>query len=167
MQITQSTQNAAYAFMVLFAGSVISNYGRDAAVAATNGAETQMSAAPGYGSPAGSVSGPIQYGLVQTGVVAVASIDGTGRQSVMPVFQIIQLQSAAALTVGNMAAPNAPNVAAGTVQQPAELKIPQGMNIAPPSGMSVSGTLCEIKGVRVLTETPDACGVAGGQVPAF
>lgn len=169
MQTTQTTQTAAYALMILIAGfALISNYGRDVALAATNRPETQMTPAPGYGPVGvGPVSAPMQYGLVQTGVFAVAPMDGTGRQSIMPVFQIVQLQSAATVAAANIAPSSAPSVADSAAQQPGETKIPQGINVAPPAGMSVSGTQCEIKGVRVLTETPEACGTAGGQVPAL
>lgn len=164
----QTTQTTAYALMILIAGfAFISNYGRGVALAA-NGPETQMSQAPGYGPVAGGpVSGPMQYGLVQTGIFAVAPIDGTGRQSVMPVFQIVRLQSAAVPAAANIAPSSAPSVADSAAQQPAETIIPQGINVAPPAGMSMSGTPCEIKGVRVLTETPEACATAGGQAPAL
>lgn len=171
MQHVQSTQSVTYTLMILLAGfAVMANYGRDAAVAAPNGPEAPMSAPPAYASVPGPVArhvAPMQYGLVQTGVVAVAGIDGMGRHSIMPVFQVIQLHPASALAAANPAALVSRGALEGTSQQPVESKIPQGINVAPPSGIGMSGTLCEIKGVRVLTETPEACGTAGGQVPAL
>jgi hypothetical protein len=165
MYNTQTTQSA-YALMILLAGfAVMANYGRGAAVAATNGQEAPMSAPPAYGPAPAPASGMVQFGLVQTGVAAVTALDGAGRQSIMPVFQVVQLQSTAQLAAGSVASPSAP--LEPMVQQPAESKIPQGINVAPPAGMSMSGTLCEIKGVRVLTETPASCGAAGGQVLAL
>lgn len=167
MHPVQSTQSVTYTLMILLAGfAVVSNYGRGAAVAATNVPEVPMSTPPAYAPIAAPVGAPVQYGLVQTGVVAVAAIDGMGRQSIMPVFQIIQLQSAA-FAAANVTAPISQGVGQSMPQQPLESKIPQGTTIAPPAGMSMSGTICDIKGIRVLTETAEACGAAGGQAPAL
>jgi hypothetical protein len=165
----ENTKSTAYAFMIMLAGlAVIAHYGRASAEVAPPAAyESQMPA--GYGPmqrPAGYAP---QYGLIQTGVVGVAQMDGNGdfgRPAAMPVFQVVQLQpTMAQAQAGYEAQPHAMQMPQGAPQAPAaaaEPMIPQGMSVTPPAAQ-MAGALCDIKGVRVLTQSAEACAMAGGQ----
>lgn len=162
----ENTKSTAYAFMIMLAGlAVIAHYGRASAeVAPPSAYESQAPA--GYAPmqrPAG--YGP-QYGLIQTGVLGVAQMDGNGgfgRPAAMPVFQVVQLQPAmAAAQASYEAAPQAmPQAAPQAPAASAEPMVPQGMAVTPPAQMA--GALCDIKGVRVLTQSAETCVMAGGQ----
>src|SRR5690349_10778373 len=96
-----NTQKTGFAFMALiFSLALISDYGR--AIAQPGMVEHVAQVAPRsitqpYSNAPVGVSQP-QYGLVQTGVAQVMSMNGPGmfgqQPVMMPVFQVIQLQSA-------------------------------------------------------------------------
>jgi len=168
----ESTKSTAYAFMVMLAGlAVIAHYGRASAEVGYAGAPQQQAMAAAYPNMGGAGM-YAQYGLIQTGAVGISTLDangGFGRPSVMPVFQVIQMQPAAGLVARQAAA--APNLMGGQQQQtapegmaaaPAEQAVPQGMTVTSPA--PTQGTLCDVNGVRVLTQSPDACTAAGGRM---
>lgn len=166
----ENTRSTAYAFMIMLAGlAVIAHYGRASAeVAPASGYEAAMAAYAPSMRPAASYQA--QYGLIQTGLVGVAQLDGNGafgRPSAMPVFQIIQLQPTAAPMQGQASLEPAPRAqsetqapAQGPAVASAEPIVPQGMTVTAPQ---MAGTYCDIKGVRVITQSPETCAMAGGQ----
>ncbi len=157
----ENNKSTAYAFMIMLAGlAVIGHYGRASAEVAPPSAyesampgQASMQRAPGYAP---------QYGLIQTAVVGVAHMDGNGafgRPAAMPVFQIVQLQPA---TAPAQASYEAPNIAPQAPVASAEPSVPQGMTVTPPAAQ-MAGALCDIKGIRVLTQNAESCVMAGGQ----
>ncbi len=157
----ENTKSTAYAFMIMLAGLAVIGYlGRASAeVAPPNAyAAATPGAAPGGYAP--------QYGLIQTGVMGVAQLDGLGgfgRPSAMPVFQIVQLQPAGTMSQASYEG-GSRNAEAAQAQQPAmasaEAMAPQGTTVTQPQ---MAGALCDIKGIRVLTQSPESCAMAGGQ----
>lgn len=172
-----NTQKTGFAFMALiFALALVSDYSR--AIAQPGMAEHIAQVAPRsitqpYSNAPVGASQP-QYGLVQTGVANVMSMNGMGmfgqQPVMMPVFQVIQLQGPGMSTAGSseMMRPSsmAPAQVAPTAQEEA-----QSPSAAAPAGMAMSpsytqqvGTMCTINNVQVLTQHDAACLQAGGQV---
>lgn len=169
----ENTKATAYAFMIMLAGlAVLAHYGRASAqMSAVAYAPNAATSAPaGYGG--GMMPGPQpQYGLVQTGVMGVSRLDagGTfGAPSVMPVFQIIQLQAPAGTPApGNVGMDGTTRPMMNAPDQAAAASVPQGITVSPPASAQMIGTPCDINGIRVVTQSPSACGSAGGQVPTL
>lgn len=143
--------------MIMLAGLATIGYlGRASAEVSAPQPETiapapGMMGAPGY---------QAQFGLIQTAVVGVSQLEATGtfgRPAPMPVFQIIQLQPAGIAPQRQASLEATP---AMPPQMQGEPSMPQGMSMAPSPQMTV--TLCDIKGVKALTQSPDACTTAGG-----
>lgn len=168
----ENTKSTAYAFMIMLAGlAVIAHYGRASAeVAPPSAYESGMNAPQGYSAPVRAAGYQQQYGLIQTGMLGVAQMDGNGgfgRPAAMPVFQVIQLQPAGGpahasyeAAPHNMGAAQAP--AQGPAVASAEPAVPQGMSVTSPAPQ-MAGTFCDIKGIRVLTQSAETCVMAGGQ----
>jgi hypothetical protein len=155
----ESSKSTAYAFMIMLAGLATIGYlGRASAEVSAPQPETIAPApgtmgAPGY---------QAQLGLIQTAVVGVSQLDATGafgRPAPMPIFQIIQLQPAG-FAPQRQASLEAPPAAMPPQMQAPEQGLPQGMSMTPSPQMTV--TLCDIKGVKALTQSSDACATAGG-----
>jgi hypothetical protein len=153
----ESSKSTAYAFMIMLAGLATIGYlGRASAEVSAPQPEAVapapgMMGAPGY---------QPQLGLIQTAVVGVSQLEATGtfgRPAPMPVFQIIQLQPAGVAPQRQASLEAAPVMPS---QMQAEPSMPQGMSMTPPPQMTV--TLCDIKGVKALTQSSDACTTAGG-----
>lgn len=160
----ESSKTTAYAFMIMFAGmAMISYLGRASAEVVPPGATYGAHQMHGHAqSPAAAGYAP-QLGLVQTGMMGVAQMDGAGgfaRPTMMPVFQIVQLQPASAMQASYQPAQHAPveQRAPQVTAAAPEVSVPQGMSVAP----QMAGMLCDIKGVQALTQSPDACVAAGG-----
>jgi hypothetical protein len=167
----ETTRSTAYAFMIMLAGlAVIAHYGRASAeVAPPSAYESGMNAPQGYGAAVRAAGYQPQYGLIQTGMLGVAQMDangGFGRPAAMPVFQVIQLQPAGASGQASYEAPSnmggAQTPAQGPAVASAEPTVPQGMSVTVPEAQ-MGGTFCDIKGIRVLTQSAETCGQAGGQ----
>lgn len=172
-----NTQKTGFAFMaMIFALALISDYSR--AIAQPGMVEhvaqvTPRSITQPYSNAPVGVSQP-QYGLVQTGVANVMSMNGTGmfgqQPVLMPVFQVIQLQgpSMVPAAAGEMMKPSsmAPVPAAPVAQEAAQspsASAPAGIATAPGYAQQI-GTLCMVNNVQVLTQHEAACTQAGGQV---
>jgi hypothetical protein len=172
-----NTQKTGFAFMaMIFALALVSDYSR--AIAQPGMVEhiaqvTPRSITQPYSNAPVGASQP-QYGLVQTGVANVMSMNGTGmfgqQPVMMPVFQVIQLQGPgmAAATAGEMMKPSsmAPVPAAPIAQddaQPPSASSPAGIAMTPGYTQQI-GTMCTINNVQVLTQHDAACLQAGGQV---
>ena len=156
----ESSKSTAYAFMIMLAGLATVGYlGRASAEVAQPQAEhiqpaQGMMGAPGY---------QAQFGLIQTAVVGVAQLDASGmfgRPAPMPVFQVIQLQPAGYAPQRQSSLEAAPAMPSQMQAPMSEPSLPQGMMVTPSAQMAV--TLCDIKGVKALTQSSDACTTAGG-----
>jgi len=155
----QSRSNA-YAFMVMLAGLCLVGY--------LNRASAEVAPPSNYSAPQSyaGVQSPNhgyapQYGLVQTGMMGVSQLGmggEFGRPAMMPVFQVVQLQPAAAAAAAAQAEYMATQKPA-VEPTPAEVAVPQGMSLTP----QVAGTHCDIKGIQAITPSPEACTTAGGQ----
>lgn len=171
-----NTQKTGFAFMaMIFALALVSDYSR--AIAQPGMVEHIAQVAPRsitqpYSNAPVGVSQP-QYGLVQTGVANVMSMNGIGmfgqRPVMMPVFQVIQLQGPgmAAVGPGEMMRPSsmAPAPVAPAAQEEAQSSSvsPPGIALTPGYSQQI-GTMCTINNVQVLTQHDAACLQAGGQV---
>ena len=172
-----NTQKTGFAFMaMIFALALVSDYSR--AIAQPGMVEHIAQVAPRsitqpYSNAPVGASQP-QYGLVQTGVANVMSMNGMGmfgqQPVMMPVFQVIQLQGPgmAAAGSGEMMKPSsmAPVPAAPIAQEDAQspsASAPAGMAMSPSYTQQI-GTMCTINNVQVLTQHDAACLQAGGQV---
>jgi hypothetical protein len=172
-----NTQKTGFAFMaMIFALALVSDYSR--AIAQPGMVEHVAQVAPRsitqpYSNAPVGASQP-QYGLVQTGVANVMSMNGMGmfgqQPVMMPVFQVIQLQGPgmAAAGPGEMMRPSsmAPAPVAPTAQddtQSPSAAAPAGIAMTPSYAQQV-GTMCTINNVQVLTQHDAACLQAGGQV---
>ena len=154
----ESSKTTAYAFMIMFAGmAMISYLGRASAEVVPPGAAHGAQQMP----PHAQAPAAAGYGLVQTGMMGVAQMDGAGgfaRPTMMPVFQIVQLQPASVMQASYQPSHHMPPEQRASHATP-EMPIPQGMSVSP----QVAGMLCDIKGVQALTQSADACTAAGGQ----
>jgi hypothetical protein len=174
-----NTQKTGFAFMALiFALALISDYGR--AIAQPGMVEHVAQVAPRsitqpYSNAPVGVSQP-QYGLVQTGVAQVMSMNGPGmfgqQPVMMPVFQVIQLQSAdTAPPAGDVMKPSsmAPARTAPAAQEqassPAAPPAMAGVAMSPSYAQQI-GVMCTINGIQALTQNEASCSHAGGQVAA-
>lgn len=165
----ENNQMQALAFMVMLAViSVMWDLGRASALKANammpdNAMSTaiQLPTGPRPIQMSGATS---QYGLIQTGVVGIAPIDGNGATT-MPVFQVVRLgvsNSNFAPTNGGGA--SAMPVAPETARAPqVETHVPSGINKAPPMDATRTATLCEVNTVQVITPSIEACLQAGGR----
>jgi hypothetical protein len=166
----EGTQVAGTVLLMLMAAIVATANGR--AVAGT-GPAAAFAAAPapvGAAQPALPMASPVQYGLIQTGVIGVARLDGNGafgEPQAMPVFQVVQLQPMAS---GPAPAPALTGSTQSPGQQgssePPALSTALG-GAAPVVNGPAAGTLCDVKGVRILAPSPTLCWSAGGQIPSL
>jgi hypothetical protein len=171
-----STQKAGLVFMaMIFALALVSNYGR---AIAEPGMATHIAQAsprpvtqPYSNAPVGA-SQP-QYGLVQTGVANIVSMNGGmfGQQPVMmPVFQVIQLSTPAMppSAAGEAMKPSSlmPSPSASAPHEPMDpsLAAPAGIMMMTPSYSQQSATMCLINNIQAMTQNEAACLQAGGQV---
>lgn len=175
-----NTQKTGLAFMaMIFAFTLFTNYGR--AIAESGPATHTMQTAPPpatqpYSNALVGASQP-QYGLVQTGVANVVSMNGGmfGQQPVMmPVFQVVQLNAAtmappppAAESLKPSNATPAPSAAEMHPHEEAvepSMAAPTGNMMMTPSYTQQTATMCLINNIQTLTQNDGACLQAGGQV---
>jgi hypothetical protein len=172
----QALQSDGLSAEVIFALAFVSNFGQ--AIAEPGMARHYAEATPRpvtqpYSNAPVGASQP-QYGLVQTGVANVMSMNGMGmfgqQPVMMPVFQVIQLQGPgmAAAGSGEMMKPSsmAPAPFAPAAQEDAQspsASAPAGIAMSPSYTQQI-GTMCTINNVQVLTQHDAACLQAGGQV---
>jgi len=106
-----------------------------------------------------------QYGLIQTGVVGIAPINGHG-VTTMPIFQVVRLSTPqpdfSVTSVEPSVMPKNPDNAAAAA--PMKASVPSGISMAPPMDTAEMPALCEINNIQVITPSTEACSQAGGRV---
>jgi hypothetical protein len=169
-----NTQKTGFAFMaMIFALALVSDYSR--AIAQPGMVEhvaqvTPRSITQPYSNAPVGASQP-QYGLVQTGVANVVSMNGGmfGQQPVMmPVFQVIQLQGAdmAPPPAAEVPRPSsmAPTAPSAQEESQSPTAAPAGTMMMTPSYTQQTATMCLINNIQAMTQNEAACLQAGGQV---
>lgn len=107
---------------------------------------------------------PSQYGLIQTGVVEIAPMDGNGAAT-MPVFQVVRLSTpqtnfSVASVKPVVMPPNPEEATAAPIKAP----VPTGISMTPPMDTAGMPALCDINNIQVITPSVEACLQAGGRM---
>lgn len=168
----ENNQIQALVFMIMLAIiCVIWDLGRASAHKAASMFPNATIGAPAQ-LPSG--SGPIQmpgstqqYGLIQTGVVGIAPLNGIGgfgQATAMPVFQLVRLDVPSPRLAAANAGGASAMAATPEIPHPVETRVPSGVSVTPSMDAAQAGALCDVNQVQVLTPSVDACLQAGGRV---